>query len=60
MSKLRKNVGLQGYEVMRMTEPKIQDEIDHTLDTIFYDEATGIVMQSVTFQGGDVDQIPFE
>ena len=60
MSKLRKNVGLQGYEVMRMTEPKIQDEIDHILDTIFYDEATGKLMQSVTVQGGDVDQIPFE
>lgn len=34
ITKLRKNVGLQGYEVMRMTEPKIQDEIDHIVDQI--------------------------
>ena len=60
MTKLRKNVGLQGYEIMRMTEPNIQDKIDHIVDTILYDEATGKLMQSVTVQGGDVDQIPFE
>lgn len=60
MQKLRKNVGLQQYEVMRMTEPDIQDEIDHILDTLYWDEERGCVMQSVTVQGGDVDQIPFE
>lgn len=60
MQRLRKHVGLEGYEVMRMTEPEIQDEIDHILDTLFYDEETGMLMQSVTVQGGDVDQVPFE
>ena len=60
MQRLRKHVGLEGYEVMRMTEPDIQDEIDHILDTLFYDEETGMLMQSVTIQGGDVDQVPFE
>lgn len=60
MQKLRKNVGLEQYEVMRMTEPDIQDEIDHILDTIYYDEDRGMLMQSVTVQGGDVEQIPFE
>lgn len=60
MQKLRRNVGLEGYEVMRMTEPEIQEDIDHILDTLFYDPETGILMQSVTVQGGDVDQIPFE
>lgn len=60
LKKLRSRVGLQGYEVMRMTEPEIQDEIDHILDTLYWDEETGILMQSVTVQGGDVDQIPFE
>lgn len=60
MQKLRKNVGLQQYEVMRMTEPDIQDEIDHILDTLYWDEERGCIMQSVTVQGGDVDQIPFE
>lgn len=60
MQKLRKNVGLEQYEVMRMTEPEIQDEIDDILDTLFYDEETGKLIQSVTVQGGDVEQVPFE
>lgn len=60
MQKLRKNVGLQQYEVMRMTEPEIQDEIDHILDTLYWDDKRKCVMQSVTVQGGDVDQVPFE
>ena len=60
MQKLRKNVGLKGYEVMRMTDKDIQDRIDDILDTLYYDEETGILMQSVTVAGGDVDHIPFE
>lgn len=60
MKKLRSNVGLEGYQVMKMTEPDIQEKIDNILDTIFYDPDTGILMQSVTTLGGDVDQIPFE
>lgn len=59
LKKLRKSVGLKGYEVMRMTEPDIQDEIDHMLDTLFWDEESGRLMQSVTVQGGDVEQVPF-
>lgn len=60
MQRLRKHIGLEGYEVMRMTEETVQDEIDHFLDDIFYDEETGMLMQSVTVQGGDVIQVPFE
>lgn len=60
MQKLRKHVGLEGYEVMRMTDPDVQEEIDHFLDDIFYDEETGKLMRSVTVAGGDVDQVPFE
>jgi prophage antirepressor-like protein len=60
MQKLRNRVGLEGYEVMRMTEPEIQADIDHILDTLFWDEDKKILMQSVTVQGGDVEQIPFE
>lgn len=60
LQKLRTRVGLEGYEVMRITEPEIQEDIDHILDTLFYDEETGILMQSITVQGGDVEQIPFE
>lgn len=57
LKKLRKHVGLEGYEVFRMTEPEIQDEIDWILDSIYYDEETGKVMKSVTLPGGDVDQV---
>ncbi len=31
---------------------------DDALDGIYFDEETGILMQSVTMPGGDVDQIP--
>lgn len=60
MQKLRKNVGLQGYEVMQMTDPDIQARIDDILDTLFWDDEKQMLMQSVTVAGGDVDQVPFE
>lgn len=60
MQKLRTNVGLAGYEVMRMTEPEIQDQIDDILDTLFWDDEKKMLMRSVTVQGGDVEQVPFE
>ena len=60
MKKLRTNVGLEGYEVMKITEPDIQEKIDNILDTIFYDPDTGVLMQSVTTLGGDVEQVVFE
>ena len=60
MQKLRNQVGLEGYEIMRMTDKDIQDDIDHILDTLLWDEERGKLMQSITVQGGDVEQIPFE
>lgn len=60
LKKLRKNIGLQGYEIMRMTEPEIQEQIDWILDSLYWDEEKKCVMQSATIQGGDTDQIPFE
>ena len=60
LKKLRSHVGLQQYEVMRMTEPDIQDQIDWILDSLYWDEERKCVMQSITVQGGDVEQIPFE
>lgn len=33
---------------------------NHALDHIYFDELTGILMESVTLPGGDVDQIPYE
>ena len=60
MKKLRRKVGLEQYEVMRMTDKDIQDEIDYILDSIYYDENTGKLMRSVTVAGGDVEQVEFE
>lgn len=60
MKKLRKSVGLEGYEVMRMTDPEIQADINHILDTLFWDEEKKCLMRSVMIQGGDVEQVPFE
>lgn len=60
MQKLRSQVGLEQYEVMKMTEPETQDAIDCILDTLYWDEEKKCIMQSVTVRGGDVDQIPFE
>lgn len=36
------------------------DEWDHMLDDLYFDEETGILMRSVTVQGGDVEQVPYE
>lgn len=36
------------------------EEWDHEADTLYVDEETGILMQSVTVQGGDVIQVPYE
>lgn len=60
MKKLRSSVGLEGYEVMKMTEPDIQEQIDWILDSLYWDEEKKCVMQSITVQGGDVEQVPFE
>lgn len=60
LGKLRKTVGLEGYEVLRMTDPDVQSQIDYILDSLYYDEETGKVMRSVTVAGGDVEQEVFE
>ena len=59
MQKLRSKVGLEQYEVMKMTDPEIQDDIDFILDTLYWDDEKKCVMQSVTVQGGDVEQVVF-
>lgn len=60
LQRLRSAVGLQGYEVMRMTDEDIQDQIDSILDVLYWDDERKELMVSVTVQGGDVDQVPFE
>lgn len=36
------------------------EEWDHMLDTIYFDDETGTLMQSITIEGGDVIQVPYE
>lgn len=60
MQKLRNRVGLKQYEVMRMTEPEIQNAIDELLDRVYWDEEKEQLMESITVRGGDVEQVPFE
>lgn len=36
------------------------DEWDHALDDLYIDPETGILMQSLTVQGGDVIQVPYK
>ena len=59
MQKLRQRVGLQQYEVMQMTDPRVQEEIDWIIDSLYWDDEKKCVMQSVTVQGGDVIQKEF-
>lgn len=60
LQRLRSVVGLQGYEVMRMTDEDVQDQIDSILDILYWDDERKELMVSVTVQGGDVDQVPFD
>ena len=53
-------------ELIRLRKSNNKDIIeqfedwDHELDTIYFDPETGILMQSVTVQGGDVIQVPYD
>ena len=60
LQRLRQNIGLKQYEIMSMTDPDIQDQINYMLDDIFYDLESDQLMCSVTVQGGDVDVRPFD
>ena len=60
MRRLRKTVGLEQYEVLNMTDPEVQNQIDYILDSLYFDADRGIWMRSVTVPGGDVEQVPFE
>lgn len=49
---MRKGVGLQPYEALQMTDPKIMDELDHMIG--FWDEEKGKFVHWKTGPGGDV------
>jgi prophage antirepressor-like protein len=60
LRKLRSYVGLQSYEALRLTDKNVQDKIDSILDCLFWDDESKQLMISVTVDGGDVDQVPFD
>lgn len=60
MQRLRSYVGLQGYEALKLTNKDVQDQIDSILDCILWDDENKRLMISVTIEGGDVDQVPFD
>lgn len=35
------------------------EEWDHELDNIYFDEETGMMMESINVPGGDVEQVPY-
>lgn len=35
------------------------EDWNHSADTIYFDEETGMLMQSITVPGGDVEQVPY-
>lgn len=35
------------------------EEWGHELDNIYFDEETGMIMESITVAGGDVEQVPY-
>lgn len=53
-------------ELIRIRKEKGMDiveqfeEWDRMAETLYFDEVTGLIMQSVTVAGGDVDQIPYD
>lgn len=61
--KWRRVIHMELIRMRRAKEMNITeqfDEWDHLLDDLYWDEETGMVMRSVTVQGGDVEQIPYE
>lgn len=45
----------RGYNIVEQF-----DEWDHALDSLYFDEETGTLMESITVPGGDVIQVPYK
>lgn len=54
LERMRSAIGLQQYEVMQMTEPEIQYDIDEQLGEAFYDIESGTWRIQRTIENGDV------
>lgn len=59
LQRLRKEAGLEGYEILRMCDSDVQNRVDEILNCLYFDESTRMVMESVTVAGGDVEQVPY-
>lgn len=60
--KWRKIIHKQLIDIRKEKEMDIVEQFNEwndQLDDIYYDEETGMLMQSVTVPGGDVEQIPY-
>lgn len=71
LSQSRKNIA-RGWrrivheELIRLRKSQSKDIVekfqdwDELMDDIYFDEDTGVMMQSITIQGGDVIQVPYD
>lgn len=60
--KWRRVIHNQLVELRKSRDMDIVDQFEewnHELDGIYFDEETGMLMQSVTLPGGDVEQVPY-
>lgn len=58
---LRKKVGLEGYQVLQIMEPEIQDEITWFLENISWDEATQQMVYTKLKPGhNEIEVIPLD
>lgn len=60
--KWRRVIHMELIRMRRAKEMNITEQFDewnHLLDDLYWDEETGILMRSVTVQGGDVEQVPY-
>lgn len=53
--RLRKHAGLRGYEVMRMTNPDVEEYLDREMDELFWDDERNCYVRSTADHYGDVD-----
>lgn len=60
--KWRRIVRNELIRLRKFRDKNIEEQFEdwnHELDTIFIDPETGVLMQSITVQGGDVIQVPY-
>lgn len=60
MQSIRKKIGLPQTDMLMMTDSVIQEKVLDILDSLYYDEESGLVMQSITIKGGDVEQVVYK